>query len=463
MQVHEDIERLARRIKDQAEDGLPFVLLLGDDVRAAAGIPDLAETARQALRDLYQREPDAAAQYLTPAELTDLAKGEAVDPLPGTRLQEAFFAFLASMSSLARFSLIQRYYSQVPVPRFYQDIARLVRDGYFQHLLVSSVDTLLEEALSGIGLQRGLDFQVALLGNGARQELSSVPAGEQAGEPAQVEAPVVVYRLHGDLSLASPRLAPSELQAALTSRHTLTGRPEPGELLAVGYPFDMPDLNRALIDFGETAWLVQPQIDPAGIPSELLAAYTLNIIDGPAAHPQLFFGLLNTLLELLAAGELPGATPVEALLSGEDLEWQYLQDQLRRSRSVLATLEQQRAYQDQAPAALQNQIEYQQQQIYALENHLRSLETGSQQPVGLIRSVARAAETGGADHNAVLYLRYQAEAVRRELQKETPNQDVIAAALEAALSLAERLSPEQLDPELVRKLAGLDPARREAA
>jgi hypothetical protein len=47
MQVHEDIERLARRIKDQAEDGLPFVLLLGDDVRAAAGIPDLAETARQ--------------------------------------------------------------------------------------------------------------------------------------------------------------------------------------------------------------------------------------------------------------------------------------------------------------------------------------------------------------------------------------------------------------------------------
>lgn len=177
MQVHEGIERLARRIKDQAEDGLPFVLLLGDEVRAAAGVPTLAETARLALRDLYQREPQAAAQYLTPAELADLAGGEAENHLPAEHVLEAFFALLASMSSLARFSLVQRYHSQVPVPRFYQDIARLVRDSYFQHLLVSSVDTLLEEALSGIGLQRGLDFQVELLGNGARQGLASGPAG----------------------------------------------------------------------------------------------------------------------------------------------------------------------------------------------------------------------------------------------------------------------------------------------
>lgn len=418
------LETLASRLIAHQEDGRPFVLLLGSALAPAAGVPGLPETARRVFHDIYQRDPAVASLYLSPQMIAELQE----QPTPaGDSSEQAWEAalqgLLDGLSSLARFSMLQRYLSRdVPVPRFYQDLARLLRDGYFNPVLTTNLDTLLEEALQGIGLQRGLDYQVQTPGSG--RDANYQPES----------APIQIFRLHADLALAE------DVGAAWDKQPGLIGAAQPGEMLLVSYDFDLPPLNRALGAAPHTLWIVHPQ---AGEPPALEAPggeRRLHRISGPTAEPERFFGFLNTLLKVQLQQEgqyAPGAE--ERWPDPAELESFYLQDQLHRSRNVLAGLEQERALKGAASGELRQQINYQQQQIELLKDQLRPLSEQAEQVAELLGEIASQARRGGADHNSYLYLNYQARAVRREMEKPEVNQHVIATALEATQSLIDRL------------------------
>lgn len=432
------LEDLAARLAAAQEDGQPFVLLLGGRLAEAAGVPPLAQTARRIFADIYQRDPDVAGLYLTAEMLAGLQDAEpAGPPAEPDAWGSALQGLLGGMSALARFSMLQRYLSRgVPVPRFYQDLARLLRDGYFNPVLTANLDTLLEEALNGVGLQRGLDYQVTVPG---------------APPPAE-EAPIRISRLAG-----GPAEPPGQtLLTSLQVRHGLAGEAYPADLLLVGYDFDQPTLDAALRAYPGRLWVAHPAAGEHPALIELAHQRELQLFSGPTAEPQRFFGFLNTLLKVhgeQAGQDETGTAP--AWPDAEQLETTYLRDQLRRSRNVLAGLEQQRALQGAASDELRQQIDYQQQQIELLADQLRPLAEHGEVVAQLLAEIASQAKKGGADHNSYLYLNYQARAVRRELEEGQANEGVIATAVEATRTLVERLPEGTVAAEQRQQLQAL--------
>ena len=123
------VEELAADIE---APGKFSILLLGSGFARGAGVPGVEDVARR---------------------LLDQEGG-------GGKLAEAFRTRLQKMSALERYSLLRAIYRSQSIPATYRYVARIIRDCQFSHLLTCSIDLLLEEALKGVGLQVGDDYQV---------------------------------------------------------------------------------------------------------------------------------------------------------------------------------------------------------------------------------------------------------------------------------------------------------------
>ena len=87
------------------------------------------------------------------------------------------------LSSLERYSLLQTIYRRIPVPAFYQELARLVKAGYVRHVLTTNIDSLFEQALESLGLVRDIDFDVIPLGTKTSREALELTGCEPTARP----------------------------------------------------------------------------------------------------------------------------------------------------------------------------------------------------------------------------------------------------------------------------------------
>jgi hypothetical protein len=184
----------------------------------------------------------------------------------------------------------------------YRHLAELVKAGYFDVILTTNVDSLLETALLDAGLRPGRDYVCIISGRDQDEEITRLIK--------QRKPRVKILKLHGDLELAILPITPAETfqfpsQVSDVLREYLNR-----DVLIVSYgPWDSNDVNHCLELSRHSMWHVaSDRPDPNSFIYHALVARnaTRNIIFGEE-------GQFDRVLEVLRA-ELIDGPPASPLL-----------------------------------------------------------------------------------------------------------------------------------------------------
>lgn len=412
--IHQLVQDVLARKENEYQPS--FILFLGKECADAAGVPSSLDIAHQVFTD-----PDLAQIYMSGRSLEN-----------DEHVWQAFAEFVGEMTVGQRYRMLQGFYASVPVPSFYQDMALLIKAGFFQRILTTSVDTLLEQALNWAGLWPDKDYAVVSLGQ--RDEIYPRSRSAAAGD-----IPIQIIKLHGDLARQEVAITKDEISRVLEPQRSFVKGELAGDLLLVGYEFESEPLNQWLAwTPGELWWVSQHKPIDGGI-LKIEASRQVHYLEGETARPGTFFSQLVYLL--WHAPSLEESKGIDERLSqpeaGEEgyLDVEFLQSQLRRSQVMLHNLEQLSGF-DQRSVMVQTQIDYQRKRVAEIEDQLRSLEGNRQRVLELLEAVCNAV----SERNVEVFLRSQVKAVMSEYRRKEPNQAIISAAIGATLVLAERLS-----------------------
>jgi SIR2-like domain len=459
------VERLAADMsaRQRQTPSYPYILFLGRDCERAAGVPPPADIARQVFDGLQKSHPDRATSLLA-GRVNDSDDGWAA----------ALNTYLGGLSPVERYAVLQPFYSRIPVPQFYQDLALLVRAGYFQHIFTTNIDSLLEQALRATGFYVGQHYQVTTLG---------APA-DRPQHPAPPDAARLI-KLHGDLGQSLLPVTGQEIQAVLKTSPSVLNKLA-RDLILVGYHFgEHPPTEDWLRQTpgGRLWWVSSDSPDPQQV-QPIALERDFQVIDGESGQPGAFFGELALRLLRLPVTQALDATEEgyvggSVITSGgtfvggdiyvsptrpsdEQLELDSLRRQLRQGQEFLARLEQQRSPDIPNPR-LETQIVYQRQQIADLQAQLLSKSASPARLMELIQSIAQSVDKAHQDASTPFslepdtldYLHSQVDTVQREASKSPPNRLVLTGAIGALLSVVQNFGPEVVRAEQVGELSDL--------
>lgn len=460
-----EIDDLARELRDTAkgDEAGRFMLFLGAQCANAAGVPDTVTVARQ-VKELYGKAPELASSFSDSPE---------TDP---ERDKTEYFAFLSTLSSSQRFRMLQSFYANVPVPLFYQNLALLLRAGYFRRVMTTNVDTLLEQALAGAGLQRGRHYRVVNLG----------ADGTDRATESQMDVPddeTLIIKLHGDLADQVVGLTPDEIESTLRTHRRYMRSELEDDLILVGYDGESPPVEEWLGRLSHRAelWVVNRDLPHFAAESNDWAR-VVRTITGESASPESFFGQLalrlvnmplkarlNFAASVVSSDPLPVGYDAPAVIdssvesaSSELAMIDEVRSQLRLCESVLASLEQSSVPGARAPQ-LEAQIGYQKRLIATLGDRLRDFDSSRKRLEELLDAVADVLDKhrDAVGNETFEYLRHLVQTVRLEHGRDGRNQRIVGAAVGGVVLLADRLGaelgPEAFGRSLVRDLAAFTP------
>lgn len=428
MKPSADVARLAGKMGELRAENPPRTLpfLIGDLCGERAGVPSPAEIGRAALGSLFEHSPEAAKQLLP-----------AGPDAPDDDVEDAFLGWLREMTHLQRYRVLEPFYRRVPVPLFYQDLADLVVGGFVTHILTTNVDTLLEQALEGLGLTAGRDYGVQVVG-----------CDDPPPAPAE-PTPTTIVKLYGDLGQRQLALDPQEIDQVLTENRSLVGSELAAELVVVGHQIDR-DQPRAIDEWlargsGEI-WWVHPEPDADAV-AEIGASRGVTQLTGEQGDPEVFFGQLNLHLIRLPATQV--LVPPSGR-RGDSFEQAFLKSRIEKAQVSKYSFEQNATPGDEN-AGLQAQIGYLSDTAASYGSQLRDLTPAPADPAAVLTRLVDEATRAAVDQSTIDFLAQQVTVVERELASPTPNELVVSGAISAASSVAAGLGP-QLSSELTHDL-----------
>lgn len=264
---------LVRHLRDQREMGERApVLLLGAGASREAGLEDM-----QGMYDLV-----GAAGF------------------------DEFVAYIDNRSEAERYALLARYLSTrrpEQITNGYRALAALCAESYFDILLSTNLDPLVEDALVEADLWRR-DY--ALIVNGLLRP-------ERVGPMlTSVHPRVKVVKLHGDLYWRLMAWTPKEMDSYVAEiepwlTHAIAGR----EVLVVGQSLRDERVRRLILGTGSLVWFVTPESAP-----EHLSGFdqVLTVVDQRSRFEALF-PTLATQLGVVDSHEDVGREPLRRPVS----------------------------------------------------------------------------------------------------------------------------------------------------
>jgi SIR2-like domain len=444
-------------------NGEPYILFLGVGCSVAAGAPTMSQLAQKVLELVSSDE--SYADFVPPTNVDDEER------------LKYFYKLTDSMSPGQRFRILQSFFANIPVPIFYQQLAVLIKAGYFTKILTTNFDTLLEQACNGAGLELGYDYEVTTPTTG---EANSFDNYWEQSTPANDKEIVQIIKLHGDISQQQLDLAPWRIEELLMRGRRAIKSELKGDMIIVGYEFESIKVNEWLQNTSrarEELWWIN---------STLLNGYidinnwadSIKIIPENIASPEAFFNqlslrlvrlpVLNTLnetqqyykalnefsssnddkiLESVNFQQIAEPTSIQDIIrniasSEEDLLAEDLRGNIRQAQILLNSLEQS-APPGNIPANIEHQINYQKEQITILEDQLRNLPSSRVQiRILMVRVINDIKDKFPADDfkEILSYLGSQRKIIEKEYKKNNPNQNLIAAAVTTTALLVERLN-----------------------
>lgn len=467
MVIPDQTRELANYLVDNRNEGRPVNLFLGPGCAKAAGVPTMEEMAYQYFESEMTMAPSRLKKYMDESMWQELKK----DPNRKDDIVELFYIVLANKTLPARYSILQRFYTKVSVPRFYFDLARLIASGYFEHILTTSIDTLLEQALDAVG---GSDYRVISLAKESSKRGGSF-------QDFSVEAPVVILKLQGDLPQREVALSPNEIEDMIRPfRFAIKGELS-GEMLMAGYAGESDAINTWLTYTHGRLWWVNKDLPEGPEQDRIEQQRQVTYIDGPWAHLDLFFNTVINLVEEIdfinafgSDDEEWGEKSLETLgdsdqthekgismrgigAEADEVESQYLQEQITQGYGTLADMERKQIVTGQSSQQVKYQLDLKRQEIASYEDQLRVLTHSDASVLQLVLSIKNEATNAGVDQSVIDFIDSQYQTLENQFNSDPSNQHVIAAAIGAITLLAERLGSAVISSEQVSKLNEIAP------
>ena len=383
---------------------------------------------------------------------------------------EEFRARFRELSSLERYSLLQSIYSRIPVPSFYQELARLLKARYLRHVMTTNVDQLLEQSLESVGLYRDSDYTVVMLGAKSTRD-----ALDRLSEADAAAIPPLIVKLHGDISQEEFSVTPEEIDRAVYAARRFIGLELQSEFVIVGYEGESAPLNDWLGRVSTKVWWVHTESPGAMSGVHDLTWLQLSPADFfTVLAPQLLTLRATTAATPPSAREKSPQAPFKGVTSFEvtsqplqarpQSENELLTQEIDRLLSEAQALEQ-------GPTSTgtalqrQEQIAQRRRRIRELEDQLRALPTAREEILNVLERVQQSVNEAGQqpdsldslDPETIKYFTGQVDTLREQYQSNQPNAHVVSAALGATLVIANRLGPGVIDPEDVQALASFGP------
>jgi hypothetical protein len=254
--VNRTFDELARDLKQRREIGdPPMVVLLGAGASLDAGIG--------AMTDLFQF-----------VNVTDF---------------DEFVAYINPYTSAERYRLLARFLqSRQPaaVTPGYRALAALCAEAYFDLVLTTNLDPLLDDALAAAQLWRK-DYLLVVNGVIRPERLDLLLAGNSPR--------VKVVKLHGDLFHRYMAWTPSEMDTFLADIANSLNPPLHGrDLLIVGHSLRDARIRKLALDAGGVIWYTNPN----GVPDFLSDNDRVRAVIGFDATFEKLFPRLATSLSL---------------------------------------------------------------------------------------------------------------------------------------------------------------------
>ena len=334
----------------------------------------------------------------------------------------------------------------VPVSSAYQSLAAIAAAGYFRVILTTNYDTLLERALSGVGLRPGYGLTVT--------DLAS-PYVTTAAR-LQPDLGVAAVKLRGDLADGTLVVDQKQQKALLQRNWRAVQRELKRVLVVVGEEHEMETIRDWVMGGSQReVWWV----------SSATGVYTservINVINGDDADPERFFGLLDYYLIRKPVDERLGISPslapsLEGLptSTGDDpADTEYLSSLLRKSAAVTRSIN---WWPSSAvgSAQTQSQLEYQSQLTSRVETALASAaNVGWVEVVGLLvqQALQLIARSPDSTEAVEAYVASQLAAVLRESASDAPSEFIVSAAAVATSNVVQQLGLVD-NPELIHSL-----------
>jgi len=212
-----------------------------------------------------------------------------VERVVGSYDLQAFDAYLMECSDDERFAILRDLVEGTSPSGGYAALAELIRAGYFDVVLSTNFDPLLEDALAGLPMRRR-DYVTLVHG---------VMTPEFIADHLDNRTPrVKVLKLHGDLFYrkfyyTGAEITTFPLQIGEALRTYLNRR----DVLIVGHGMRDEDVNRCLSSEGSALWYVSPAPPPAEIAALMASRRSQqNVIDGDDGTFDAFFTRLAAVL-----------------------------------------------------------------------------------------------------------------------------------------------------------------------
>lgn len=397
---------LAARMLARKGNGEPYILLLGKACERAAG---------------------ATLEVLARRMLTVAGTNAAVSPTAPDieKLLSGFRAFWGDLDQLTRETLL-RMDSGVPIPVFYQDVASLIKQGYFRQILSTGVDSLVEQALQLKGWEEGIQYRVVRIGPGQtlnRDESSAVG--------------VTIVKLHGDLTQPEIVLDPELLVHALEQNRGFIRTELVGDCVMVGYEFECDPLSHWLNRTpGNELWFAHESDPPPEKLQQFAGSREILTVNGENATPRLFFAhLFDALIERreTVAGESDG-----------DLRHKALAGQEYRGRQVLKKLERS-VSEDYGTEGLSAQIAQQLTEVGSLRDDI----SGTAHVAGsLPRQIVEGLRSGAISSYIVEETLAQLRPLIEQLELDLETKETLSSQVDQAL----KLTRSGKNPQLVQSM-----------
>jgi hypothetical protein len=224
------IRSLANLMKSRKESGeKPYILLLGSGASTESGAPSFQDIVERVVED---------------------HGGEGAASLSADEQLEKFYELWQGFSEAERYNILNRPFRDLTPSEGYRYLAGLVNRGYFDVILSTNCDTLLEDALNESGL-RSSQFQVMV--NGVDKE-------EQIRRQMEFPTPrVKLIKLHGDLNSRNFAFAPEEIWEFHREIHAVVEGLLSRDVLLVGHNMQDNDINQAIRAEGGAIWYIRSE------------------------------------------------------------------------------------------------------------------------------------------------------------------------------------------------------------
>jgi hypothetical protein len=161
-----------------------------------------------------------------------------------------FFEIMDTLSETERYTRLQAFFQEPYPSPGYRYLAQLVKTGYFDVILSTNFDFLLENALTEVGLKAE---DVEVLVNGRESEDYILKALERRTPR------IKLLKLHGDLKARNMAFTPKEIFEFGQKVENVLAKYLNGDVIIIGHEMRDDDINRCIRKDGGAIWYVHPE------------------------------------------------------------------------------------------------------------------------------------------------------------------------------------------------------------